>query len=149
MSWPTPQTTAQTFLPVSVYMGLSLLLFFLLCFILYSFSFLVFFPAAYLCTNPGGKKKALSASWWPPSIKNANWALRTLREFSGNYHGKYASSSFGREFSKYHWIIIHQFRNFEFPLDFEAENYELLLFFSSHKKRSITCKIRTQATVYK
>jgi hypothetical protein len=67
-------------------------------------SFSRLFPAVYQCTSPGRKKKVLSASRrhkWLPSTKKANWAPRPLREFPGNYHGKYDSSSAGRELNKY------------------------------------------------
>ncbi len=88
---PTFQTTAQSFLPVSVYLGRSHSSFSCLVFssfalfILFSFSFPGFhrlIPAADLCTSPGRtEKKVLRASRWPkwqPSTMKANWAPRQL-----------------------------------------------------------------------
>jgi hypothetical protein len=93
MSRPTPQTTAQSLLPVSVYLGLShslVLLFFfvfsflaLFYFIFLFLPFLVFFsPLTAHVPAERKQKKILSVSrWpkWPPSSKKANWAPAPAR----------------------------------------------------------------------
>jgi hypothetical protein len=101
--------TAQSFLPVSVYLDpLSFFVFlflpqaFLFCFIFFFLSF-PRLPAAYLCAVPAERKK----SRVPADGSNGRQVQRKQRaprpfEFpAGNYHGKYASYSFGRELSKY------------------------------------------------
>ncbi len=97
----------------SVLIYLFLFLFsFLLCFTLFSFPFpfLIFFQPPIYAQIPAERKKDLSASWWPsllPSSKKANWA-RPLREFPGNYLGKYASSFVGRELNEYTHVRIRK-----------------------------------------
>ncbi len=99
------------FLPVSDFLGLShslVLLFFvffcfLLCFILFSFPFpfLVFYRRLPIHKS---RQKEKSPECQPMAqmavkYKESKLGPRPLREFPGNYHGKYASSSIGRSYA--------------------------------------------------
>jgi hypothetical protein len=109
---PTPSTTAQSFLPVSVYLGrshssFSLLFFFFFCFVLFYFLFPFLFPSfSRRLPVHKSRQKEKSPEYQPMAqmaakFKESKLGPQPLRKFPGNYDGKYASSSVGRQLSKY------------------------------------------------
>jgi hypothetical protein len=85
----------------------------LFCFFCFALSYFIFlflsfprlFPPPTCAQVPAERKKkspeCQSMTQMAAKYKESKLGSRPLREFPGNYHGKYASSSFGIEFSKY------------------------------------------------
>jgi hypothetical protein len=71
-------------------------LLFLLCFIIFSFPFPFFSFFRRLPMHKSRQEEKRSECQLM-----TQFAAQPLREFPGNYHGKYASSSVGRELNKY------------------------------------------------
>lgn len=95
------------FFVVFSFFALSHFLFFYFYFYVFSlsssFPFLVFVLLPIYAQVPAERKKSWVPADGPMAVKYKESKLgpRPLREFPGNYHGKYASSSVGRELNKY------------------------------------------------